>query len=110
MQIDFVQPREALQAWMKLGYGLFIHFGTNTFAGAALGDDRFPVSQFAPSHLDPSQWAEMAVESGMRDAILTAKHHDGFCLWPSQFTEYSVKNSPNSNGEIRVPLPVSIVI
>ncbi len=95
MQNDIVQPSEAQQAWMKLGFGLFIHFGPNTFAGAAWGDGRFPASQFAPSHLDPSQWAEMAAEAGMRYAVMTAKHHDGFCLWPSQFTEYSVKNSPD---------------
>lgn len=89
-----IQPSEAQRNWMSLGYGLFIHFGPNTLAGTSWGDGRFPVEEFAPSHLNPSQWAETAAEAGMRYAVLTAKHHDGFCLWPSQYTEYCVKNSP----------------
>lgn len=82
------------QDWLTLGYGLFLHYGPNTFAGAAWGDGKFPASEFAPTDLNPDQWADMAAEAGMRYAVLTAKHHDGFCLWPSQHTEYCVKNSP----------------
>jgi len=62
---------------MELGYGLFIHFGSNTFAGTAWGDGRFPAAGFAPTNLDPAQWADMAAEAGMRYAVLTAKHHAG---------------------------------
>ncbi len=80
--------------WQSLGYGLFLHFGPNTFAGVGWGDGKFPASEFAPSELNPAQWADMALEAGMRYAVLTAKHHDGFCLWPSQHTGYSVNNSP----------------
>jgi alpha-L-fucosidase len=89
-----IVPTHSQRAWMGLGYGMFIHFGPNTFAGTSWGDGRFPAAGFAPTHLDPAQWADMAAEAGMKYAVLTTKHHDGFCLWPSQLTEYSVKNSP----------------
>ena len=88
------QPGQAQRDWQGLGYGLFLHFGPNTFAEVGWGDGRFPASQFAPTALNPSQWAEMAAEAGMRYAVLIAKHHDGFCLWPSQHTRYSVSQSP----------------
>ena len=89
-----IQPNQAQKKWMKLGYGMFVHFGVNTFEGKSWGDGRFRPEQFDPSNLDPRQWAEVAVEAGMKYAVLTAKHVDGFCLWPSRHTEYSVKNSP----------------
>jgi alpha-L-fucosidase len=79
---------------MRLGYGMFIHFGPNTFAGVAWGDGSFPAAKFNPARLDTRQWAGTAAEAGMKYAVLTTKHHDGFCLWPSQFTDYSVKSSP----------------
>jgi len=88
------QPSPAQRSWQELGYGLFLHFGPNTFAGVGWGDGRFPAQDFAPADLNPAQWAEMAAEAGMRYAVLTAKHHDGFCLWPSQHTAYSVSRSP----------------
>ena len=88
------QPGRVQKDWLALGYGLFIHFGPNTFAGVAWGDGKFQAGEFAPTDLNPGQWADMAAEAGMRYAVLTAKHHDGFCLWPSQHTEYCVKNSP----------------
>jgi alpha-L-fucosidase len=83
----------AKSKWMELGYGMFIHFGVNTFAGSGWGDGKFPARDFNPDRLDPNQWADMAAEAGMKYAVLTTKHHDGFCLWPSKHTEYSVKNS-----------------
>jgi alpha-L-fucosidase len=88
------RPTAAQAAWMQLGYGMFIHFGPNTFAGVAWGDGRFPAEKFDPRRLDTRQWAATAAEAGMKYAVLTTKHHDGFCLWPSRLTEYSVKNSP----------------
>ncbi|MBI4928681.1 MAG: alpha-L-fucosidase, partial [Anaerolineae bacterium] len=94
MNTPQIGPSPAQRAWMALGYGLFIHFGPNTFSGQSWGDGTFPAAGFAPTSLDPSQWAELAAQAGMRYAVLTAKHHDGFCLWPSRFTEYSVKHSP----------------
>ncbi len=74
-------------------YG-FIHFGMNTFTDREWGDGTEPESLFAPSALDTDQWAAAARAAGMRGLILTAKHHDGFCLWPSACTEHSVKNAP----------------
>lgn len=95
------QPTLAQRNWLELGYGLFLHFGPNTFAGVGWGDGNFPAAEFTPTRLDPAQWAEMAVQAGMRYAVLTAKHHDGFCLWPSQHTDYSVKNSPGRPDVVR---------
>ena len=94
-------PTNAQRAWQELGYGMFIHFGPNTFAGKAWGDGKLPAAAFSPSHLDPRQWADVAAEAGMKYAVLTTKHHDGFCLWPSRHTEYSIKNSPGRPDVVR---------
>ncbi len=95
-----VQLNEAQKAWQKLGYGMFIHFGVNTFSGSAWGDGQFPAKDFAPDKLNPRQWAEVAAEAGMKYGVLTAKHHDGFCLWPTQYSDYSVANSPGQQDVI----------
>lgn len=86
----------AIQQWRSLEYGMFIHFGPNTFSGQAWGDGKFPAADFQPSRWNPDAWAEIAERAGMRYAVLTSKHHDGFCLWPTQLTDYSVKNSPGA--------------
>jgi alpha-L-fucosidase len=88
------QPTPAQADWMKLGYGLFLHFGPNTFTGEAWGKGNFPPEHFDPRQLNTDQWAATAAEAGMKYAVLTSKHHDGFCLWPSAFTDYCVKHSP----------------
>ncbi len=95
-----VEPSNAQVAWQALGYGMFIHFGPNTFAGQAWGNGKFPPSAFAPNRLDPRQWAGVAAEAGMKYAVLTTKHHDGFCLWPSRHTEYSVRNAPGGRDVV----------
>jgi alpha-L-fucosidase len=97
---EIAAPSDAQAAWMRLGYGMFIHFGPNTLAGVGWGDGRFPAARFEFSKLDARQWAAVAAEAGMRYAVLTAKHHDGFCLWPSADTEYSVKSSPGRRDVI----------
>ena len=79
--------------FLQLHYGMFLHFGINTFFGEGWGDGTKPASAFAPEQLDCRQWARMAKDSGMTYAVLTTKHHDGFCLWPSRHTGYSVKNA-----------------
>ncbi len=87
-------PLESLQAWEKLGYGLFLHFGMSTFDGEECSPGTAPPSAFHPDQLDVRSWVHLAKEAGMRYAILTAKHMSGFCLWPSAHTDYHVGNSP----------------
>jgi alpha-L-fucosidase len=85
-------PTAAQAAWMRLEYGMFVHFGPWTFSGN--GDGRFPAAEVRSPHLDMREWAELAAAAGMRYAVLTAKHVDGFCLWPSRFTDYSIAATP----------------
>ncbi len=77
----------------------FFHFGVNTFTNAEWGDGAERESLFDPTETDVRQWIKSIKAAGFTLAILTAKHHDGFCLWPSKYTEHSVKNSPYKNGE-----------
>lgn len=92
---------QARQAWTDLKYGMFIHFGPNTIQGKAWGDGTFAAEDFNPAGLDPAQWANIALEAGMKYAVLTTKHHDGFCLWPSEHTSYSVRRSARQVDVVR---------
>jgi alpha-L-fucosidase len=80
----------ALAAWEELGWGLFIHFGMSTFTGRDYDEGRAPASLYAPTALDVRQWVRTARAAGMRYAVLTAKHMNGFCLWPAADEDYSV--------------------
>jgi alpha-L-fucosidase len=92
-------PSERQLAWHEMEYYMFVHFTVNTFTDKEWGYGDEKESVFNPTELDCYQWARVASEAGMKGIIITAKHHDGFCLWPSEFTEHSVKNSPWKNGE-----------
>jgi alpha-L-fucosidase len=92
------QPSPAQLRWQQDELALFLHFGVNTFTDREWGDGREDPAIFAPSRLDARQWARAARSAGARAMILTAKHHDGFCLWPTRTTTHSVKTSPFRDG------------
>jgi alpha-L-fucosidase len=92
-------PSERQLAWHEMEYYMFVHFTVNTFTDKEWGYGDEDESVFNPSELDCRQWAKTAKDVGMKGIIITAKHHDGFCLWPSKFTEHSVKNSIWKDGK-----------
>ena len=92
-------PSRAQLEWQRDALALFVHFGVNTFTNRERGDGREDPGVFAPAHLDARQWARAARAGGFRAMILTAKHHDGFCLWPTKTTRHSVARSPFRGGQ-----------
>jgi len=96
------RPSPSQLAWQRDELALFLHFGVNTFTDREWGDGHEDPSIFSPSALDSRQWARAARAAGARTLILTAKHHDGFCLWPTRTTGHSVAASPwrSSQGDV----------
>lgn len=92
-------PSAKQLAWSELEYYGFIHFNMNTFTNVEWGEGKESPSSFNPSALDCNQWARIAKMAGMKGLILTAKHHDGFALYPSKYTTHSVAKSPWKNGK-----------
>ena len=92
-------PSEHQLAWHDLQYYAFVHFNMNTFTNKEWGFGDESPELFNPTDLDCRQWARVCRDAGMKGIIVTAKHHDGFCLWPSAFTEHSVKNAPWKEGK-----------
>ncbi|MCK9508328.1 MAG: alpha-L-fucosidase [Pigmentiphaga sp.] len=94
-----VKPSERQLKWQEMEYYGFIHFGINTFTGQEWSDGTNSPDLFNPTALDAEQWVATFKNAGMKGLILTAKHHDGFCLWPTKTTNYSVAASPWRNGQ-----------
>ena len=85
--------------WQDMEMYAFIHYSLNTYTDQEWGFGNEDPKLFNPSQLDCRQWARVCKQAGMRGIIFTAKHHCGFCMWPSKYTEYSVKNSPWKDGK-----------
>lgn len=92
-------PSQNQWRWQQMEYYAFVHFSLNTYTDQSWGYGNEDVNLFNPEKLDCRQWARICKQAGMKGIILTAKHHCGFCLWPSKYTEYSVKNAPWKNGK-----------
>lgn len=94
-----VRPSPQQIAWQQLEIGVLIHFGTNTFLDREWGDGTAAPETFNPTALDAEQWVTAAKAGGAKYLIMVAKHHDGFALWPSRYTKYSVAASPYKSGK-----------
>ena len=94
-----VLPTEAQVEWQKMEYNLFMHFGPNTFTGAEWGSGQEKAELFNPTAMDCCQWASIAKAAGMKGIIITAKHHDGFCLWPNPVSRHTVAQSSWRDGK-----------
>ncbi|MCX5763750.1 MAG: alpha-L-fucosidase, partial [Gemmatimonadetes bacterium] len=94
-----VLPSQAQAAWQRRERAIFLHFGVNTFTGKEWGEGKEDPAIFNPVALDARQWVRAAKQAGFASVVLTAKHHDGFCLWPSAATTHSVASSPFRGGK-----------
>ena len=92
-------PTQDQLAWQDMDMYAFIHYSMNTYTDQEWGFGNEDPALFNPSDLDCRQWARVCKQAGMKGIIFTAKHHCGFCMWPSAYTEYSVKNAPWKDGK-----------
>ena len=92
-----ILPSEATKRWLELEFGMFIHFGINTFYDVEWSDGTLDIKGFNPKNIDTDQWCEAAKSAGMKYILFVTKHHDGFCNWHTKYTDYSIKNT--SYGE-----------
>ena len=94
-----LMPNPRQIEWYNREKMIFFHFGMNTFTGKEWGDGSESPALFNPTQLDVDSWIRIIKDAGFKCAILTAKHHDGFCLWQTKYTEHSIKNSPFKSGK-----------
>lgn len=102
-----IVPNERQLGIQKMKFYAFVHYGVNTFTGREWGNGKESESVFNPKKQDTDQWCKAIASAGMTGVILTCKHHDGFCLWQTETTEHSIKNSPYKNGKGDVVKEVS---
>ena len=93
-------PSKSQMKQIERRYGMFIHFGINTFHDQEWTDGSKPASTYAPTSIDADQWIKSAKDAGMKYVILITKHHDGFCLWDSRYTDYDVASSGNDTNVV----------
>jgi alpha-L-fucosidase len=94
------QPNDAQLKQIERKYGMFMHFGINTFHDMEWTDGTKPAASYNPKTIDADQWIKTAKNAGMKYVILVTKHHDGFCLWDSKYTDYDVANSGNKTNVV----------
>lgn len=100
MPVPSHQPSDAQKKQIERKYGMFIHFGINTFHDQEWTDGSKPASSYRPTKIDAEQWVKTAKDAGMKYIILITKHHDGFCLWDSKYTDYDVASSGNRTNVV----------
>lgn len=100
LPVPSTKPSKGHQMMIDRQYGMFIHFGINTFHNHEWTDGTLPSSSYKPTNIDAEQWVKTAKDAGMKYIILVSKHHEGFCLWDSKYTEYDVANSGNTTNVI----------
>lgn len=94
-----VVPTEQQVEWQKMEYNMFVHFGPNTFNNIEWGSGKEDPDMFNPTSMDCRQWTGIAKAAGMKGVIITAKHHDGFCLWPNPVAQHTVAQSSWRDGK-----------
>lgn len=100
MQKPSLEATEGQKAQIERGFGMFLHFGINTFNNTEWSNGKLPIESYRPTDIDAENWVKTAYEAGMNYVVLITKHHDGFCLWDTDTTTYSVNYSPNKTDVV----------